>query len=42
MIQYLLKTDLILLTVLKCLELTVLYDSVSREWKYWIKHYFLK
>ena len=30
-IQYQLKTDMILLTVLKCLEFTVLYDSISRE-----------
>ena len=29
--QYLLKTDLILLTVLNFLELPVLYDSVSHE-----------
>ena len=31
MIPYLLKTGLILLTVFKCLEFTVLYDSLSSE-----------
>ena len=31
MIQYLLKTDLVLLTVLKYLEFAILYDYISRE-----------